>query len=341
VTRIAVAGAGLIGTRHLDALRLAGIPVHSVIDPDPSAADIAARHGVPHHADLAAALATRPDGVILSTPNTHHRDGALACIAAGVPVLVEKPLAATVEDARAIVAAGQAAGVPILTGHYRRHQGVVAAARERIEAGALGTPVAAHAMFWIAKPDGYFDTAWRRAPGAGPLLVNLIHDLDLLRFLLGEVESVRAIASNRVRGFENEDHATALIAFDSGVICTAQVSDAIVAPWSWEMTSHDNPAYPPTDQNALWIGGTHGSLALPRGELWDDGGRRDWMTPIRRETLTRATPDPLVAQARNFADVIAGRAAPVCSGAEGLATLAALDALIRATRSGGVERPTP
>lgn len=339
MTAISVAGAGLIGRRHLEALRLAGIAIHSVIDPDPAAAEVAAAHGVPHFTDLAAGLAAGPDGVILATPNAHHAEGALACIAAGVPVLVEKPLTTDLDDAIALVGAGEAAGVPVLTGHHRRHLPVIQAARARIEAGALGTLVAAHAMFWLAKPDDYFDTPWRRAPGAGPIYVNLIHDVDLLRFLLGEIASVRAVSSNRIRGNPIEDAAAALVTFDSGVLCTIQVSDAIVAPWSFEFTGHDNPAYPPTDQSAMWIGGTLGSLALPRGEEWSDGGARDWWQPISRTTLLRGGTDPLLAQVRNFADVILGRATPVCSGREGLKSLAALIAIKTAAETGETVTP--
>lgn len=336
---IAVAGAGLIGKRHLASLRTAAIPIHSVIDPDPAAAAIAAEFGVPHHKNLTDGLEGKPAGVVIATPNTLHLEGAMACIAARTPVLVEKPITTELADAIRIVEAGEAANVPVLTGQHRRHLPVVRAAKERIDAGALGTLVAAHAMFWISKPDGYFETPWRRSKGAGPILMNAIHDLDLLRYLLGEVENVRAVQTNRIRGHEIEDACAALITFESGLICTLQISDAIVSPWSFELTGHDNPAYPPTDQNALFIGGTHGSLALPRGEEWSDGGKRDWWQPIARTTLLRGGDDPLVAQLENFAAVIRGEEAPVCTGREGMKSLAALIALRDAAQSGNTEAP--
>ncbi|XDA99209.1 Gfo/Idh/MocA family oxidoreductase [Sulfitobacter sp. LCG007] len=331
---IAVAGAGLIGTRHLGALRLAGLEIHSVIDPAPGASDIARRYGVPHHASLEAGLEARPAGVVLATPNAHHPEGAMSCISAGVPVLIEKPIATTLAAARRIVAAGQAAGVPVLTGHHRRHLPVVQAARARIGEGALGRIVAAHGMFWIAKPDAYFETPWRRSPGAGPTFMNLIHDIDLMRYLLGDVQGVQAVMSNAVRGNPIEDACGALLTFESGAICTLQASDAIVAPWSFELTARDNETYPPTSENALWIGGTHGALALPQGEEWDDGGSRDWWKPIRRTTLLRGTEDPLVAQMRNFDAVIRGACDPVCSGRDGMESLAVLLAIRTSAASG-------
>ena len=263
----------------------------------------------------------------------------MACIAAGVPVLIEKPITTALDEAIRINDAADAAGVPVLTGHHRRHLPVSRAAKERIDSGALGTLVAAHAMFWLAKPDHYFETAWRRSTAAGPVFVNLIHDIDLLRYLLGEVASVQAVQTCRVRGRDNEDACAAVLTFASGLLCTVQAADAIVAPWSFEFTAHDNPAYPPTDQNALWIGGTLASLALPRGEEWSDGGRRDWWQPIARTTLLRGGDDPLVAQLRNFAAVIRGNEAPVCSGREGMKSLAAVLAIKQAAASGAKVAP--
>lgn len=339
MTAIAVAGAGLIGKRHLQAMRQAGLAVHSVIDPDPIAAGLARDLGVAHHERLQDALAAGPDGVVLATPNACHFEGAMACIEAGVPVLIEKPITTELDQAIHLTNAAEAQGVPVLTGHHRRHLPVCRAARERIEAGALGTLVAAHAMFWLAKPDHYFDTAWRRSAGAGPIFVNLVHDVDLLRFLLGEVTMVQAVQTNRIRGHPVEDACAAVLTFASGLLCTLQVADAIVAPWSFEFTAHDNPVYPPTDQNAMWIGGTLASLALPGGEEWSDGGKRDWWQPIHRTTLLRGGDDPLVAQMLNFAAVSRGEAAPVCSGHDGMKSLAVVLAIKQAAATGGSVAP--
>ena len=336
--RIAVAGAGLVGKRHMAVIGLAGAELASVTDIDPGAAMLAGSLGVPFHATIADALADRPDGLVVATPNDAHEDVALAAIAAGIPVLVEKPLAADPAAARRIVEAGRLAGVPVLTGHHRRHMPVIAEARNLIANGALGRIVSVHVTFWIAKPDAYFETPWRRQKGAGPVLVNLIHEIDLLRHLVGEVASVAAVSASTVRANPVEDAFAAVLSFGNGALGTVQVSDAVVSPWSWELTAHDNPAYPPTGENALFIGGTEASLALPRGEIWSDNGARDWWSSISRTTFPRAAADPLVAQMRNFTDVIAGRAGPVCSGEDGLRSLETLFALVEAAESGAVVR---
>ena len=81
--------------------------------------------------------------------------------------------------------------------------------------------------------------------------------------MCGQVESVQAQCSPSIRGFENEDMAAALLKFENGAIGTITVSDSIVAPWSWEMTSKENPIYPSTSESCYVIGGTHRSLSIP------------------------------------------------------------------------------
>jgi predicted dehydrogenase len=177
IVSIAVAGAGLIGKRHVEAIAAAGeaVRLHAIVDPADTAAAYAADCGVPWYPSLSALLATdRPDGVILGTPNQVHVENGLECVAAGIPTLVEKPIAGDAASARRLVEAATRAGVPLAVGHHRRHNPLVAAAKAEIEGGALGRIVAVHGMFWLFKPDDYFDVAWRRQPGAGPLAVNLI-----------------------------------------------------------------------------------------------------------------------------------------------------------------------
>ena len=267
---LVVAGAGLIGRRHVEAIALAnGASLACIVDPADAARDYAAGLGVPWFPDLAAMIAkARPDGVVLATPNQLHVAGGLECVAAGLPVLVEKPVATDVASARGLIEAAEGAGVPILVGHHRRHNPLIQAAKERLNAGAIGTVVAVQATFWLFKPDDYFEVKWRRRQGAGPVLLNLIHDVDLLRHLCGEIVSVQALASNAVRSHPVEETAAILLCFENGALGTASVSDTVVAPWSWELTAKENPAYPPTDAACYLIGGTHGSLELPGACLW-------------------------------------------------------------------------
>lgn len=329
---IAVAGAGLIGRQHIARIRASTIArVAAVIDPAPEARAFAKTAGLPWSPTLDALLATgKPDGLIIATPNQMHVEHGLAAIAAGVPVLVEKPIADTVAGAERLVDAAERAGVPLAVGHHRRHSATIARAKAIIESGRLGRIVAVHAFFWLMKPDDYFDVSWRRQPGAGPILVNLIHDIDLMRHLVGEIADVTAWTSATVRGHPVEETAVLLFRFANGALGTATVSDTIVAPWSYEHTAGENPAYPRTDQFAYVIGGTEGSLSLPRLEVWSNAKRRSWHEPftVGREIAPDA--DPLVRQLEQFVNVVRGEAPPLVSGREGLETLRVIERIKRA-----------
>ncbi|MBS7544148.1 Gfo/Idh/MocA family protein [Ancylobacter oerskovii] len=336
--RIAVMGAGLIGQRHIAQVRAAPeTRLSAVIDPAPAGREAAARAGVPGYPAFAALpAAERPDGVIVATPNRLHVENALELVAAGIPVLVEKPIADSVAGARQLVEAAEAARVPLLVGHHRRHNPIIRKAREVIESGRLGRLVMLSGQCWLIKPDAYFDVAWRRQEGAGPILVNLIHDIDLFRHLGGEILDVQARMSNAVRGHAVEDSAAVLLRFANGALGTLSVSDTAAAPWSWEMTSGENPAYPrQDDESCCQIAGTHGSLSVPQLDVWSYPSLRSWWEPLDRQRLPVVAEDPLRRQVRHFAAVIRGEETPLVSGREGLATLRVIEAIGHATRGGG------
>jgi predicted dehydrogenase len=336
--RLAVAGAGAIGRMHVE--RIAAEPVTELVgiaDAAPAAADVARRCGVPHHADLGALLdALAPDGVVIATPNGLHLEGVLACAERRIHVLVEKPIADTVTAARRMTAAAAAAGIALLVGHHRRYNPIIEKAHEIVAGGRLGRVTAVSAMFVLKKPAEYFDTAWHREPGAGPILINLIHDVDNLRYLCGEIAAVQALTSNAIRGHVVEETAVVLLRFANGALGTATVSDAVPAPWSWEMTSGENPMYPQRPEDCYFICGTEASLSLPKLELWRYDGRAAWDEPLQDTREPVVAESPHVRQLRHFCRVIAGAEAPRIDGADATRTLAVVEAIHDAASGGGV-----
>ena len=344
--RLAIAGAGLIGKRHIASIaRCKDIELTAIVDPSDAGKSYASDIGIPWYGSLSELFAgEKPDGVILATPNQVHVDNGLECVAARCPMLVEKPLATSADEAVVLVDAAREAGVPLLVGHHRRHNPLMRKARELIDAGKLGQLRAVHANCWMFKPDEYFEAApWRKAQGAGPVSVNLVHDVDLIRYLCGDVVSVQAQAVPSMRGHDNEDVAAAVLRFENGAIGTITVSDMIVSPWSWELTARENPAYPPTTQSCYLLGGTHGSLSLPDLTLWENKGTRSWWHPIcattiprdsSAVTIAREASDPFVNQITQFAAVIAGHEKPLVSGEEGLKTLRVIESIQSAAKSG-------
>ena len=210
-------------------------------------------------------LRNAPDGVIAATPNSLHVENGLDCVEHGTPVLVEKPIAESMEEAAHLAEAAEAAGVPLLVGHHRRHSIILAKARETVQDGILGQIVAVMGSALFYKPDYYFDEGpWRRETGGGPILINMIHEVDDLRYLCGEIVAVQALASSETRGFPVEDTVAINLRFADGALGTFMLSDTAASARSWEQTSQENASYAHyPDEDCYLISGTRGSLAVP------------------------------------------------------------------------------
>jgi GFO/IDH/MocA C-terminal domain/Oxidoreductase family, NAD-binding Rossmann fold len=238
----------------------------TIVDPAPGALEVAAKAGVPLLASLPDLLAKQTlDGVIIATPNRLHVEQGLACIAAGVPALIEKPLSDTIDSGERLCQAAESARVKLLTGHHRQHNAIMSRAVEVVKSGRLGRLVAVVGTEMFCKPDQYFeDGPWRRQPGGGPLLINMVHEIGNLRALCGEIVAVQAFASSATRNFPVEDTVSISLRFANGVLGSFMLSDTVAAPRSWEQTTREDPvfaAYP--DEDCYIVAGTDGSLAIP------------------------------------------------------------------------------
>jgi len=338
--RILVVGAGAIGRAHAERLaknpddaRLAG-----VVDPAPAAREWAQSLGAPIYGDLAAALAAdRPDAAIIATPNDTHLLLSLVLLEHKIPVLVEKPIASTVVEAETLTAASRAEGVPVLVGHHRRHNPIIRAARRILDQGRLGRLVSVTALATFLKPEPYFDFEWRRhKPGGGPILINLIHDIDLVRHLCGEIVSVQALASNATRGFAVEDTAAAVMQLDNGALVTLALSDTAAAPWNWDLSAGESAHYPPQPMhaNSHFICGTEGALTLPHLEYWRYDGAKGWHCPLSASLQPHDGDNPYDAQIAHFCRVARGEEAPLVSAEDGMLTLRATLAVREAAETG-------
>lgn len=336
--RIAVIGAGLIGARHIELVaKNPQAQLVAVVEHDQRVSHPTRMAGVPWYRTLDELLASdRPDAAVIATPSELHAQHALACINANVAVLVEKPIATTVADAARLVEAAEATDVPLLVGHHRRHSSFLLAALEAVGSGVLGDLVAVSAATLFVKPDDYFDAGpWRRQPGGGPILINLIHDVDALRMLAGDVVAVQAMASDRVRRFQVEDTAAVTLRFANGVLGSMLVSDAAASTLSWELTAGEDPAFPRHDgRDCYVIAGTRGSLGIPSMRLTTYDGEPSWRKPTRTTVLPVPRADPLAIQLAVFCAVARGDAAPHVSGRDALETLRVTLAIQQASRTG-------
>jgi predicted dehydrogenase len=336
--RIALIGAGVMGRQHHQHLQnLTEAQLCAIADPGPQAAEFAAQCGVAHFTEHRQMLAAaNPEAVIVANPNALHVSTALDCIAAGVPVLLEKPVGVHLDEVSELVTASERSGVPVLVGHHRRHNPLIVRARQLIAQGALGRLTTVTALWQVHKPDSYYDIAWRREAGAGMLLTNLIHDLDLLRHLCGEVRQVQAVTNNGVRGFANEDSAAVLLQFENGALGSLTGSDAAVAPWSWELTAGENPVYPrQADQPCYLLAGTRGALSIPQLKRWHyaEAGA-GWHDPLQQVQEHFDAGEALYRQLQHFVQVARGQVEPLVSAADAGRTLALVEAIRQAAESG-------
>ena len=335
-TQIALFGAGGIGRTHIDRLmRSDNLALAAIADPSDAGKALAGQLGIRWFADHRSLLdAVKPQGAIIATPNSLHIPMALDCLERGVAALVEKPVADTVAEAQKLVDAQARSGVAVLVGHHRRHNPINARAREIVQSGKLGRLVSANVMATFLKPDNYFDAQWRKLKGGGPILINLSHEIDMLRFFMGEIESVQAISSNAVRGFEVEDTSAAVLRFANGALGTVILSDTVASPWCWDFCAGEQDVYPRQNVQSHFIGGTHGSLSLPDLALWNYPGERSWYAEMTRSQSYVHQGDAYTRQLQHFKAVIEGREQPLCTALDGLRTMQALFAVVDAARTG-------
>ena len=339
-TRIAVAGAGYIGLAHIEVIRNNPLcTLSAIVDPSPASQDVAAAVGARHFNTLDDMLAQdRPDGVVLATPNSLHVPQALQCLAQGLPTLLEKPIAPTLAEALKLVEAVETQQGKILIGHHRAHSPIMAKAREVIASGQLGKLVAVMGSATFYKPDSYFeDGPWRREPGGGPLLLNMIHEVHNLRILCGEIVAVQAFASHATRGFAVEDTVAISLQFASGALGTFMLSDTSACARSWEQTSQENKADPSyDDEDCYVVTGTRGSLSVPTMRLKTYPRPEDcsWWKPFESSTVAMVRDDPLKHQIAHFVQVIQGQAEPLVSARDGMLNLRVTEAIVQAAREG-------
>ena len=343
-TTIAIAGIGAIGRRHVELVQASNeCELLAVVDPMPAAPDYLASLGVKQYASLAQLFAQCvPDGVILATPNALHVEQAIECMQAKAAVLVEKPMAHSVEQGLRLCELAELHKAKILVGHHRAHSPILERARQVISQGLLGDLVAVQGSALFYKPDDYFDAApWRRQNGGGPILINLIHEIGNLRSLCGEIIAVQAMQSNSARGFAVEDTVAIGLRFASGVLGTFMLSDSAACARSWEQTSQENADYASyDDEDCYVISGKHGSLSVPTMRLkrYGHGANRSWFEPFEASVAKVQLRDPLVQQLAHFCAVIRGEAQPLVSVRDGLRNLMIVEAVAEAARTGLIVR---
>ncbi|WNR44470.1 Gfo/Idh/MocA family oxidoreductase [Paenibacillus roseipurpureus] len=203
------------------------------------AADYAQRHGVAKWYDDAAALVHDPDvnAVYVATPPGSHHEYSLLALQAGKPVYVEKPMARNHAECQDMIAASEAAGVPLFVAYYRRGLPKFVEIKRLLDSGVIGDVRFVHSTYLQTLRTYEEGTEpWRIQPelSGGGLFVDLAsHTLDILDYLLGPIGEVKGFASNQSGGLKQvEDIVTTSYAFESGVMGTGV--------WSFSSYTHQD-----------------------------------------------------------------------------------------------------
>lgn len=321
---VLVVGAGSIGRTHLASLR--------ALEPRRPVRLCRSGHGgplepelraLPIEVDLAAALARRPRAVIVANPTAHHLPVALAALAAGCHVLLEKPVAHALEGVADLQALAARASAHVLVGfQFRFHPGLHAIKRW-LDEGALGEIVSARAHWGEWLPDWHPGEDYRRGYSArsdlgGGVVLTLCHPFDYLRFLLGEVVAVSAETARR-SGLELdvEDTALATLRFASGALASVSL---------------DYVERPPAHTLTLT-----GRAGVARWDTRDGGARLERAGRAAERVSPPAgftRQDLFVDQMRHFLACVDGRARPSCPLEDGVAALRIALAAKRAAHEG-------
>jgi 1,5-anhydro-D-fructose reductase (1,5-anhydro-D-mannitol-forming) len=319
---------GLIGasdiaaTRMLPAFRAAGQQVVGVYSSSTDrASSYAGAHGLALGTDnLEQLLSADIDAVYISSRNGDHAAQALAAADAGKHVLLEKPLATTLQDAQAVVERCEAAGVLLAVNHHLPGAGTHRTIRDLVASGAIGRPLSAAIRHAVLLPERL--RTWRISdePGAGVILDITVHDASVLNPLLQKPAQEVAALGVRQGPWQAGSEDAAMVTIRYGEDLLAQAHDAFTS------------AYTPT---RLEVHGDEGSITAvgvmtqdPVGtvRLTDHNGEREIEVTDRRDLYAITVGD--------FGSAVAGEGQPTVTGRAGLAAYAVAQAALESSRTG-------
>lgn len=221
--RFAIVGCGHISKKHAAGIEVVeNAELVAVCDTDQQRMDAFLRDGVKGYTRYQELLADpKVDVVNICLPTGLHADFTIQAAEAGKHVIVEKPMALSLDDADRMIEACQKNGVKLAVVHPNRFRPAVLKLRERLEAGAFGKLGHANATVRWNRNDAYFAQApWRgtKSMDGGVLMNQAIHNMDLLLWMMGDVEEVTTYHATRIRKIETEDTSVSVLRFKNGAL---------------------------------------------------------------------------------------------------------------------------
>ncbi len=333
-TQIGLIGGGNITETHARAARaLPGIEIAAIYGTNAAKVEqLCGEYGGMPYSDFEQFLAHRPmELVAIGSPSGEHAAQGIAAARRGLHVLTEKPLDISTERADALIAEADKAGVKLGVFFQDRSKPDILRVKNALDSGALGRPILADARVkWFRPPDYYSSSRWRGTKaldGGGALINQGVHTVDLLLWLFGDVVSVQAKCKTALHSIEVEDTVVATLEFANGALGVLEATTSVY------------PGYP----RRLELSGFEGTLIIegdnllaanlrnPRADLFVEETRG----PDRRES------SPVVSDIRghqsvleDFLEAIRVNSTPRCDGREGRRSVALVESIYEACRTG-------
>ena len=331
--RIGLVGCGNISVTHARAAgEVAGVELVAYWGRDPAKASaMAQRYGGKPYRGLDEFLAHRPmDVVVVGTPSGVHAEHAQAAARQGLHVLVEKPLDVTTARIDGLTAECDGAGVKLGVIYQDRAAPDLIWLKQLITGGGLGRPIIASGRVpWYRPPEYYAGSRWRGTwglDGGGALMNQGIHTVDLLLWLLGDVDRVYATTRTALHTIAVEDTAVACLEFANGAVGTLEATTA---------------AFPGLPRR-VELTGSEGTIVVERDRVVSAQLRTPVHAPPHDEGTTNASStSPVVSDIRghrrvleNFVAAINAGTPLLCDGREGRRSVALVEAMYRSARTG-------
>ena len=348
IYNIAILGCGKVAHLHAKAIKnlpnakFAGVWSRTT----KTAESFASQYDVPFYAEIEELVKNEKiDLVIVCTPHPFHLEPVLEAANAGANVLVEKPLASTMEDSDAIIAACKNAGLKLGVISQRRWYEPVKRVKDAIDSGKIGKPVfgTINMLGWRDK-DYYEADEWRgnwKMEGGGVLVNQAPHQLDILLWFMGEIDEVYGQWKNLNHPYiEVEDTAVAIVKFKNGGIGNIIVSNSEKPGIYGKVHVHgENGASVgvQTDGGAMFIAGMSNILEPPINDIWSVPGEEEMLAKwVDEDSAHFNSIDPMVyymeRQIEDFLQAIQNNTEPLVTGEDGRRTVELFTAIYRSTR---------
>jgi UDP-N-acetyl-2-amino-2-deoxyglucuronate dehydrogenase len=309
----------------------------------------AARYGVKAYTDVAEMVSKEKiDMVIICTPHPNHKEPTIAALEAGANVLIEKPLASSLEDCDDMIEASRRCDKQIGVVCQRRWYPPAMRVKEALDSGKIGLPVFGTVNMLGWRDREYYDSdPWRgtwKGEGGGVLVNQAPHQLDMIQWFMGEIDELYGQWSNLNHPYiEVEDTANAILKFKSGAVANIIVSNSQKPGIFGKVHVHgENGASVgvQTDGGAMFVAGMSSILEPPVNDLWTVPGEEHLLQQWVKEDsdFFNELPNQMdYFHERNIEDflqsILEGRP-PMITGEDGRVTVEIFTAIYRSTRDG-------